>query len=87
MGQVHQDLNALGDDVMRRLILDIDHEADTAGVVLVLRVVETLGLRKPVKMSRVHGACDPDGRRHCALEGFQKNNTASKYYANEKYNP
>ncbi len=39
--QVEQDLQALLDDAVRTPALDIDHEADTARVVFVARIVET----------------------------------------------
>ena len=42
MRQVDQDLNALDDDVVRFLTLDVGNEADAAGIVLVARIVETL---------------------------------------------
>ena len=42
MGQVDQDLDALYDDVVRFLALDVGHKADAAGVVLMARVVEAL---------------------------------------------
>ena len=42
MRQVDQDLQSLEDDVVRLLALDVDHETDAAGVVLVAGVVETL---------------------------------------------
>ena len=37
--QVDQDLNAFGDDFMRRFALDIDEKANSAGVALVDRVI------------------------------------------------
>ena len=40
--QVDQNLNALEDDVVRFLALEIRNEADSAGIVLVARVVKTL---------------------------------------------
>ena len=39
MRQVDQDLQPLRDDLVRLLALDVDHEANTAGVVLVARIV------------------------------------------------
>ena len=51
MRQVDEDLQSLGDDVVRLLALDVDDEADTAGVVLVLRIVETLLRREVRRMS------------------------------------
>ena len=44
MRQVDQDLNALQDDVVRLLALDVGDKADAAGVVLVARVVQSLRL-------------------------------------------
>ena len=43
MRQVDQDLNALDDDVVRFLALDVGDKANAAGIVLVARVVEALG--------------------------------------------
>ena len=40
--EVDEDLQSLDDDVVRLLALDVDHEADATGVVLVSRIVETL---------------------------------------------
>ena len=40
--QVDQNLDALEDDVVRLLALDIGNEADAAGIVLVARVVQAL---------------------------------------------
>ena len=42
MCQVDENLQALGDDVVGLYALDVDHEANAAGVVFVSRVVETL---------------------------------------------
>ena len=40
--QVDQELERLTDDGVRATALDVDHEPDAAGVVLVPRVIETL---------------------------------------------
>jgi hypothetical protein len=48
MGKVDQDLQALDDDVVRLLALDVDHEADAACVVLVPGVIQTLRCRESV---------------------------------------
>ena len=45
MRQVDQDLNALEDDVVRFAPGNIGHKADAAGIVLMLRVIETLSRR------------------------------------------
>ncbi len=42
MLQVDQDLDGLADDVVRASCLEIDDEADSAGIVLVERIVQTL---------------------------------------------
>jgi hypothetical protein len=42
--EVDERLEALADDGVRLEALDVDHESDTAGIVLVAGVVETLGL-------------------------------------------
>ncbi len=39
MGQVHQDLNPLDDNIVRFLTLDIGHESNAAGIVFQLRIV------------------------------------------------
>src|SRR6185503_3541592 len=63
--QVHQHLQRLLDDRMGALALDVNDEADAAGVVLVERIVET---------GRGRRACD---RRHERLSQTwtQKGNT------------
>ena len=43
--QVQQDLNALEDDVVGLLALDVDHKPDPAGVALERRIVQALRLR------------------------------------------
>ncbi len=43
--QVDQDLDALDDDVVGLVAVDVGDEANAAGIVLVSRVVETLGWR------------------------------------------
>jgi len=67
--QVLQDLEALLDDAMCLLALDVGHEADTAGVVFVLRVVEALragevefGVGHSGGQQRIHGV-SPDARK------------------------
>ncbi len=42
VGQVDEDLDALDDDVVGFLAFDIGDKADTAGIMLVARVVEAL---------------------------------------------
>ncbi len=42
MSQVDEDLQSLYDDVMRLHALNIDHETDATGIMLVSRIVETL---------------------------------------------
>ncbi len=42
VSQVDQNLNALDDNVVRLLALDVGDKADAAGIVLVARVVKTL---------------------------------------------
>ena len=41
MHQVEQDIDALLDDIVRGLTLDVGHETNAAGVVFELRVVES----------------------------------------------
>ena len=41
--EVLEHLERLADDVVRRAALDVDDEADAAGVVLVRRIVQTFG--------------------------------------------
>jgi hypothetical protein len=40
--QVDKDLNAFGDDLVRRLAIDVHDEADTARIMFILRVVQPL---------------------------------------------
>ena len=42
MRQVDEDLNAFGDDFVRWLAVDVDNKANTAGVFLVARIVQSL---------------------------------------------
>ncbi len=42
MGEINQDLNALADDFVRLLPVEIDHETHAAGVVLMTGVIEPL---------------------------------------------
>ena len=44
--QIDEDLNALFDNVVGLLALDVGHKADAAGIVLLVRVVESLRLRE-----------------------------------------
>jgi hypothetical protein len=55
--EVLEDLQALLDDLVTFLALDVGDEADAAGVVLVLRVIETLrgGNRGDRLLVIVHG--------------------------------
>jgi hypothetical protein len=46
MGQVDQDLDALEDDVVRLVALDVGHETDAAGVPFVGGMIEALGCRE-----------------------------------------
>ena len=46
--QVDEDLQRLADDVVRLAVLEIDDEADAAGIVLVARIVQTLLVRQSV---------------------------------------
>ena len=45
--EVLEHLEGLGDDGVRSAALDVHHEADAAGIVLVVRAVEPLSLGKP----------------------------------------
>ena len=49
--QVEQDLERLADDVVRLAVLQVDDEADAAGIVLVARIVQTLLVRQSVAES------------------------------------
>ena len=48
MRQIEQNLNALADDVVTFMAADAGHEPDSAGVVLVRRMVETLRRRQTI---------------------------------------
>ena len=52
MGQAHQDLQALLDDAPAFEILDVADETDTARIVLIGRIVETLDGGKGMKVHR-----------------------------------
>ena len=54
MGQVVEDLDTLVNDVMRRIALDIDHEADAARIVFVRRIVEPLLVGKSSRLRHRH---------------------------------
>ena len=45
--QINQNLNALEDDVVRFAPGNIGHETDAAGIVFLLRIIETLSRRQP----------------------------------------
>ena len=51
--EVQQDLDRLLDDLVRLAALEVDDEADAAGVVLVARIVEALFPRRPERHGRV----------------------------------
>ena len=51
MHKVLQDLQALQDDVVRRLAVDVDDEANSAGVVFVGGIVKTLSGGQLVRVS------------------------------------
>ena len=56
MGEVDEDLETLADDVVALFALDACHQAHSARIVLIARVVETLGLRKAKTLIRyLHG--------------------------------
>ena len=48
MGQIQQDLNSLANDVVTLVAADAGDKPDAAGIVLVRRVVETLGGRQAI---------------------------------------
>ncbi len=58
MGQVHEDLQTLGDDVVRFSTLDVDNKSDTARIMFVAWIVEALLGRQAV------GARRPSLSRH-----------------------
>lgn len=49
--QVFQDLQALLDDGVALAALDMGHEADATGVVLVVRVIQALGAGRPIRLA------------------------------------
>ncbi len=49
--EVAEDVERVGDDLMRLLALDVGDEADAAGILLQRRIVETLGGRTPVVLA------------------------------------
>ena len=52
MGEVDEHLEALADDVVAFFAANAGHEAHAAGIVLIARVIETLGMRKTVTIIR-----------------------------------
>jgi hypothetical protein len=50
--EVAQDVQRVGDDLMRLLALDVGDEADAAGILFQRGIVETLGGRAPVMLAR-----------------------------------
>ena len=53
--QVDEDLQPLLDDAVRAAALDVDDEADAAGVVLVARIVQADGIRSALRALRAGG--------------------------------
>src|SRR6516165_7162720 len=51
VAEVREHANRLGDDVVRFASFQIDHEADAAGVVLILGIIQALFGRKPVHVA------------------------------------
>ncbi|MCY1552791.1 hypothetical protein D9M68_892110 [compost metagenome] len=74
MVQVFQDLQTLLHDGMAFFALDMGHEADTAGVVFVGRVVQTLLLELLLLGCRGHGAS-------FSIQGRDKNTRDAKHSA------
>jgi hypothetical protein len=63
MGQVDENLNALQDDVVRRLALDVDHEPDAAGIALVGGIVQALFGGESVRKSHWSLLLEPGIKR------------------------
>ena len=61
VGQALEDGEAAVDDVVVGSAVEIGHHADTAGVVLVCRVVEASGHRRPSDMEKLNGYRDDVG--------------------------
>jgi hypothetical protein len=58
MRELDQDLDAFLNNVVRRVAFDVGYEADTAGVVLVLRVIQSLSDRETMRQGGlVHFQC------------------------------
>jgi hypothetical protein len=57
MGQVEENLDALADDVMTFVAANIYDKSNSAGIVLLRRVVQTLGGRRSIRFvaTRRHG--------------------------------
>ena len=76
MFEVVQQLEALRDDRARGLALQVDDEPDAAGILLVLRVIEALGLRRRgrrrrgrVRERRLEKVALPDARTGRTVRG------------------
>ena len=69
MLEVAENVDRVGDDLMRLLALDVGDEADAAGILLQARVVKALGLRAPIVLARSLkqsvGRFRSRGRRQC----------------------
>src|ERR1019366_8109443 len=61
MGQVVEDLQALVNDIVRALALDIDYEADAAGVMLMRRIVEAMWTWNSMVVMHRHALWQPAG--------------------------
>src|SRR5262249_7983475 len=74
--EVEQDLDGLLDDGMRFAPREVNDEADAAGIVLVLRVVQTLGERGCVSAPSIHRVSAPSIHRVSAPNGRMSHGTA-----------
>src|SRR5205807_3431532 len=50
--EIAEDVERIGDDLMRLLALDVGDEADAAGVLLQRKIVEAFGRRAPIMLAR-----------------------------------
>ena len=69
MREVDEDLNALGDDFVRRLAIDIDDETDTAGIALIMRDCTALVRQEDRCLSRPDSS-RPSGSSRKVCAGF-----------------
>ncbi len=70
MGQIDEDLEAVLDDAVARAALQIGDEADATGIVLVLRIIESLRWRRALPHRVFHSRTLPPYCHHASSSSF-----------------